>query len=591
MIDQTDFIQDNPWTKTQIKKAKADFRVFVFILWRTLGLPEPTPIQYDIAKSLMNPMSDRFIIQGFRGVAKSYLTCAYAVWQLWKNPQIKVLVVSASKDRADANAVFIKRIITLLPFLKELLPTDKQRNTQNVFDVGLAVPDISPSVKSVGITGQITGSRADLLIADDVEIPNNSATQVQRDKLNESVKEFDSILKPGGQILYLGTPQSEMSLYNELQKRGYTARVWTVEYPSTQKERDEYGDTLAPYIAKDWEDKKGKPTDPMRFDELEIAKRRLSYGKAGFSLQFMLNTNLSDIERYPLKIQDLIVTDLDMKEASLKWNWCADAGKRHADLASVALKGDYFYAPLSRSEETETYTGTVMAIDPSGRGKDETAYAIIKYLNGYLFVMEVGGYQTGYSEATLTNLANQAKFWGVNTVLYESNFGDGMFGQLLKPVFNRIHPCAVEEVRSLAQKEKRIVETLEPVMMRHKLIVNKTVIKEDYKVYENNQHYSLIYQMTRLTTDRGALAHDDRLDALSMAISYWKDVMDRDEQQGIDEQLDEMLENMFDPERGLTYIPELHDEDKQPIKGVKNYKNIKLEMIKDLNTSEKIKYK
>ena len=591
LIEYNDFIQDNPWTKGQIEKAKTDFRVFVFILWRTLGLPEPTPIQYDIAKSLMNPLSDRFIIQGFRGVAKSYLTCAYAVWQLWKNPQIKVLVVSASKDRADANAVFIKRIITLLPFLKDLLPTDKQRNTQNVFDVGLAVPDISPSVKSVGITGQITGSRADLLIADDVEIPNNSATQVQRDKLNESVKEFDSILKPGGQILYLGTPQSEMSLYNELQKRGYTARVWTVEYPSTQKERDEYGDTLAPYIAKDWEEKKGKPTDPMRFDELEIAKRRLSYGKAGFSLQFMLNTNLSDIERYPLKIQDLIVTDLDMKEASLKWNWCADAGKRHSDLASVALKGDYFYAPLSRSEETEAYTGTVMAIDPSGRGKDETAYAIIKYLNGYLFVMEVGGYQTGYSEATLTNLANQAKFWGVNTVLYESNFGDGMFGQLLKPVFNRIHPCAVEEVRSMAQKEKRIVETLEPVMMRHKLIVNKTVIKEDYKVYENNQHYSLIYQMTRLTTDRGALAHDDRLDALSMAISYWKDVMDRDEQQGIDEQLDEMLENMFDPDRGLTYIPELHDnEDKQPV-GTKNYKNVKLELIKDLNTSEKIKYK
>lgn len=591
LIEYNDFIQDNPWTKGQIEKAKTDFRVFVFILWRTLGLPEPTPIQYDIAKSLMNPLSDRFIIQGFRGVAKSYLTCAYAVWQLWKNPQIKVLVVSASKDRADANAVFIKRIITLLPFLKDLLPTDKQRNTQNVFDVGLAVPDISPSVKSVGITGQITGSRADLLIADDVEIPNNSATQVQRDKLNESVKEFDSILKPGGQILYLGTPQSEMSLYNELQKRGYTARVWTVEYPSTQKERDEYGDTLAPYIAKDWEEKKGKPTDPMRFDELEIAKRRLSYGKAGFSLQFMLNTNLSDIERYPLKIQDLIVTDLDMKEASLKWNWCADAGKRHADLASVALKGDYFYAPLSRSEETEAYTGTVMAIDPSGRGKDETAYAIIKYLNGYLFVMEVGGYQTGYSEATLTNLANQAKFWGVNTVLYESNFGDGMFGQLLKPVFNRIHPCAVEEVRSMAQKEKRIVETLEPVMMRHKLIVNKTVIKEDYKVYENNQHYSLIYQMTRLTTDRGALAHDDRLDALSMAISYWKDVMDRDEQQGIDEQLDEMLENMFDPDRGLTYIPELHDnEDKQPV-GTKNYKNVKLELIKDLNTGEKIKYK
>lgn len=178
------------WTKEQIERAYEDFRVFVYIVWRSIGLPQPTPIQYDIAKALMSPPSDRFIIQGFRGVAKSFLTCAYVVWRLWRNPQLKIEIVSASKDRADANAVFIKRIIQTLPFLEHLLPQRGQRDTQNLFDVGGAVADISPSVKSVGITGQLTGTRADVLVADDVEVPNNSGTQIQRDKLNESVKEL-----------------------------------------------------------------------------------------------------------------------------------------------------------------------------------------------------------------------------------------------------------------------------------------------------------------------------------------------------------------------------------------------------------------
>lgn len=549
------------WTEEQITEASKDFRVFVFMVWKSIGLPAPTAIQYDIAKYLMTPPGDRFIIEGFRGVAKSFLTCAYTVWRLWKDPQLKVLVVSASKDRADANAVFIKRIIMLLPFLEPLLPQRGQRDTQNLFDVGLAVPDISPSVKSVGITGQITGSRADLLIADDVEVPNNSGTQIQRDKLSEAVKEFDAVLKPGGQIIYLGTPQNEMSLYNELTKRGYKKMVWTVTYPKDQKERENYGDELAPFIAQKFDMNptrySGLPTDPERFDEDEIAKRKLSYGRAGFALQFMLNTNLSDAEKYPLKVKDLIVADLDLNSSSMKWAWCSEPSKRLHDVPCVALKGDYFYGALSRSEETENYTGTVMAIDPSGRGKDESAYAIVKYLNGYLFLMEVGGYRNGYAPETLSALALKAKFYGVNEVVIESNFGDGMFLQLLKPVLNKTHPCSTSEVNNRTQKEQRIIDTLEPVMMQHRLIINTTVIMEDYGVYEGNPAYSLFYQMTRLCNERGALAHDDRLDAVSMAVAHWKEVLDRDADTGIEEHLEEQLEAWSDPDRGITYIPDM----------------------------------
>ena len=76
------FTPSSRWTDEQLVKAWNDFRYFVFIVWYEIGLPAPTPIQLDMANVLQNPPSDRYIIQGFRGVAKSFLTCAYAVWKL-----------------------------------------------------------------------------------------------------------------------------------------------------------------------------------------------------------------------------------------------------------------------------------------------------------------------------------------------------------------------------------------------------------------------------------------------------------------------------------------------------------------------------
>ena len=534
------------WSDADVEKARKHFWAFVYIVWKSIGLPDPTPIQVDIAQYLQNPPSDRIVIQGFRGVAKSFLTCAYAVWRLWADRDLKVLIISASRDRADDNARFIKSIIRTLPFLADMKADKTQLDTQNIFNVGGAQADISPSVKSVGITGQITGTRADLLISDDVEVPKNSGTQLQRDKLSEAVKEYDAILKPGGQIIYLGTPQNAASLYNTLQKRGYSTRIWTVLYPESEAELLSYGGSLAPFITdkyySDPEKYRGQPTDPKRFDEIEIAKRKLSYGRAGFALQFMLNTNLSDYEKYPLKVSDLIVASLDMKETSTKWAWASGQQQRLDDIPCVALKGDLYYAPMARSETVQPYTGTVMAIDPSGRGADETAFAVVKFLNGCQFVMEVDGFEGGYSDLTLTRMAQKAKFWDVNEIVVESNFGDGMFTKIMTPIFAKIHPCAITEIRSTKQKELRIIDTLEPVLMAHRLIVNRSVIESDYRVFERNQQFSLIYQMTRLCREKNALAHDDRLDALCMAVAYWNEQMDMSAQEDAEDKEQEQLE-------------------------------------------------
>ena len=532
---------------TKIPEQLQDFRNFTYLVWQHLGLPEPTPIQYDIAHYLQHSPK-RCIIEAFRGVGKSYITAAYVVHQLLLDPQLKFMVVSASKARADDFSTFTQRIITELPICQHLVAKDGQRWSKIAFDVAPAKASGSPSVKSVGVTGQLTGSRADIIIADDVEVPNNSMTHMMREKLGETVKEFDAVLKPDGKIIYLGTPQNEMSLYNTLTTRGYDMRVWPARYPTLERAEKAYGGRLAPslyeYLQDNLEAVYGLPTDSKRFDDEDLLERELSYGRSGFALQFMLDTSLSDANKYPLKLADLMIMSCDRDTAPEKVVY--GIMKPLNELPNVGLSGDKFYAPeetLGRSE----YTGSILAIDPSGRGSDETAYAIVKMLNGFLYVVDAGGIAGGYSQETLQTLADLAKIHRVNMVLVESNFGDGMFTELMKPYLEKTYPVTMEEVRHSKQKEHRIIDTLEPVMNQHKLVIDPKVIQKDYDSVqsmppERAVKYMLTYQLTRITKQRGALAHDDRLDVLAMAVQYWVDQMAADADKQMVSKRNELLE-------------------------------------------------
>lgn len=535
-----------------LDQMKADFVAFLFVLWMALGLPKPTKCQIDMARKLSAGDNRRFILQAFRGIGKSFITCAFVVWKLWNNPQLKFMIVSASKERADANSVFIKRIIDLLPFLHELKPRAGQRDSTISFDVGPASPDHSPSVKSVGITGQLTGSRADILIADDVEVPNNSATQAARERLGELVREFDAILKPGGTIIYLGTPQTEMTLYRELENRGYTTTIWPARYPKDWKDLENYGIRLAPMLARELQaDPEGtfwQPTDPVRFDDTDLRERELSYGKGGFALQFMLNPNLSDAERYPLKLRDLIVAALDSEKAPLSYQWLPNNGNALEDLPNVGLKGDRYHRYQEANSSFMAYESRILVIDPSGRGKDETGYAVLFQLNGYIYLMEWGGFRGGYEDKTLESLAKIGKKWKVNEVVIEGNFGDGMYLKLFSPVMTKVHRCTITEVKSKGQKELRIADVLEPVLGSHKLVVQEAVIEEEYRSACNHDgtfdiRYCGFYQLTRLTRDRGALAHDDRLDALAIGVQFFVESMEKNSEEGSNELLAEFVES------------------------------------------------
>ena len=533
-------------------KQLQDFRNFLFVVWKHLNLPDPTPVQYDMAEYIQN-CPRRAIIEAFRGVGKSYITAAFVVHQLLLDPQKKFMVVSASKQRADDFSTFTQRLILELPMCQHLIATSDQRWSKIAFDVRPALASGSPSVKSVGITGQLTGSRADIIIADDIEVPNNSMTQMMRSKLGEAVKEFDAVLKPDGKILYLGTPQCEMSLYNTLTERGYQMRIWPARYPAVDKAQKAYGNRLAPML---WEAMNSAKTpldneavDPLRFDDADLTERELSYGRSGFALQFMLDTTLSDTDRYPLKFSDLMVMSVDKDKAPEKLVY--GIMKEIKELPNVGLNGDKFFAPEAVVGNYVDYTGSVLVIDPSGRGKDETSYAVVKMLNGFLYVPACGGLDGGYTDQTLTKLATLAKDHKVNKLLIESNFGDGMFNELIKPFLRKIYPVSIEEVRHSVQKEKRIIQTLEPVMNQHRLVIDPKVIQDDFdsvqhRPPEQAQRYMLTYQLSRITTYRGSLAHDDRLDALAMGVKYWTDLMSADVDREMTDRKEQLLIDELD---------------------------------------------
>ena len=531
--------------KVTEEQLKQDFVLFVHYIWTLLGLPAPTRVQVLIAEYMCDSAHTRKIIEAFRGVGKSYLAYSFVVWKLWNNPNLKFLIVSASKTRADNFSVTAQQLIDLCPFLQHLRPKDRNIVYSKVkWSVGPAVASGSPSVMSVGIESNFTGSRADIVIADDVESEKNSWTVDQREKLIRLVGEFEAIKKGDeghgnkSELLFLGTPQNEESIYNYLHETGlYKVRIWPGRYPMLNKV-PAYKGKLCPILEDELyndEELAWTPTDPKRFTEIDLTERELMYGKAGFFLQFMLDTELSDAERYPLRTSDLIVYPVANTKAPAQMSHAKTRESTLQDLPRLGFSSDKWYKPIFVDSEYLPYESTILAIDPSGTGGDETGYAVIKSLMGYLYVPEAGGLPGGYDDNTLKKLALIAKDHNVNRVIIEKNFGDGMYSNLFKPVLHSIYPCTIEDVRATTQKEVRIIETLEPVMARHKLVFDPSVIERDYKTsFEDTDTkgkskvpYSLFYQMTRITKDRGCLVHDDRLDALAMGVAYFKDRMAR----------------------------------------------------------------
>ena len=510
---------------------QGDFKLFLQALWEQLDLPSPTRAQYAIADYIQHGPK-RLQIQAFRGVGKSWITGAFVLWTLFNDPERKIMIISASKERADNMSIFLQKLIIETPWLNFLRPkSDDSRWSRISFDVNCS-PHQAPSVKSVGITGQLTGSRADLMILDDVEVPGNSMTELMREKLLQLCTEAEAILTPkdDSRIMYLGTPQTTFTVYRKLAERNYRPFVWPARFP---KDITPYEGLIAPQLQEDIDNgaEPGESTDPDRFDDEDLLQRESSMGRSNFMLQFMLDTSLSDAEKFPLKCADLVVTSVNATTAPDNVIWCSDRQNVIKDLPTVGLPGDYFYSPMQLQGEWTEYDETICSVDPSGRGTDETAAAYISQKNGFLYLHEMRAYRDGYSDNTLLDILRGCKKYGVSSLVIETNFGDGIVSELFKKHLNQTKQnINVEEVRANVRKEDRIIDALEPVLNQHRLVVDRGVIEWDYSSNkdsppESRLLYMLFYQMSRMCRQKGAVKHDDRLDCLAQGVKFFTDAM------------------------------------------------------------------
>jgi len=544
-----------------------DFKLFLQALWSQLDLPSPTRAQYAIADYLQNGPK-RLQIQAFRGVGKSWITGAFVLWTLFNDPERKIMIISASKERADNMSIFLQKLIIETPWLEHLQPkSDDSRWSRISFDVACS-PHQAPSVKSVGITGQLTGSRADLMILDDIEVPGNSMTELMREKLLQLCTEAESILTPkdDSRIMYLGTPQTVFTVYRKLAERNYRPMVWPSRYPRKNK-LSQYEGLLAPQIQADLDSGalEWDCTDPDRFDNDDLIEREASMGRSNFMLQFQLDTSLSDAEKFPLKMADLVVTSVNPTKAPESVVWCSDPSNVIKDLPTVGLPGDYFYSPMQLVGEWTPYTETICSVDPSGRGSDETTAAYLSQKNGFLYLHEMRAYRDGYSDNTLLDILRGCNKYNATTLLIESNFGDGIVAELFKKHIQQTKQSIfIEETRANVRKEDRIIDSLEPVINQHRLILNRSVVEWDYKSNPNEAPelrllYMLFYQMSRMCREKGAVKHDDRLDCLAQGVKYYTDALSISAQEAINtrkkEEWDSMLEDFIDnPQSSANHL-------------------------------------
>lgn len=515
-----------------------------------VGNPDLNRMQADILRFLFNGHKYRMIMAQ-RGQAKTTLTAIYCAFMLIHKPHYRIIVFSQNAKRAKEIAGWVIKIFNAMPILECLRP-DKyagDRSSIESFDIHWLFRgnDKSPSVACYSIESGAQGARADIIIADDIESLQNSRTTTGRDWLMEQTLEFESI-NQYGDIIYLGTPQSVESIYNWLPSRGYKVRIWTGRYPS-QEQMYYYGDKLAPIIANDikkdpslqlgggLEGNWGQATCPEMYDNDLLNEKELAQGKAKFMLQFMLNTGLSDADRYPLKLSDLIVTSFNKERGQVMpiWNQASTCLWEGAPKFGTR-KTDVFYYPMQVEYDMEGFERTIMYIDPAGGGKngDETAYSIIKLMGTCIYIYDIGAVAGGYGEDALMLLVAAAQNANCKEVFIENNYGNGAHVAAIKPYFERQWPVKLEPVQESGQKELRIIDSLEPVLSTHRLIVRPEVIQKDWdsvQAYsaEKRLSFSLFYQLANITRERDCLKHDDRLDALAGAVRQIVENLDYDQ--------------------------------------------------------------
>lgn len=167
----------------------------------------------DFLVSVWQTPPRRGLLMSFRHSGKSTVVGIFAACVLYLHPETRILILSAESSLASRMVAHIRNILENHPRCADLIPAVRKEWSHGRITVNRPIGIREPSVVCQGIHGNITGMRADLILCDDIEVPNTSNTAQKREMLRERLRELDFILSPSGAMIYIGTPHTLDTIY------------------------------------------------------------------------------------------------------------------------------------------------------------------------------------------------------------------------------------------------------------------------------------------------------------------------------------------------------------------------------------------
>lgn len=455
----------------------AEFALFVILWNQRMGAKTPD-IHLRMARWLERRWEKgetRLLLMAFRSAGKSTIAGLFTAWLLYRNPDLRILVLAADYTLAQKMVRNVKRIIERHPLTAGRMRPDKPDQwASDRFTVKRNFELRDPSMLARGIGSNITGSRADLILCDDVEVPLTCDSAEKRAELRERLLELDYVLVPGGRQLYIGTPHNYYTIYADGprtdigEERAFLHDFTRLELPVL--------------------DAGGQSVWPERYGEGDITRMKAHTGPNKFASQMMLK---------PVNIAE---------------------GRLDPDLLRI-YEGEFHYAKELRQAHVG---GRVMASasawwDPAfgSASGDRSVLACLfaddegnSYLHRleYLKIAERSGEDEATQQCRI--VAGIAKELMLPSLTVETN-GIGKFlPAILRNEIARANiPCAVQEASSSRAKDLRILEAFDAVLAARRLYAHKSVCETPF-MSEMREW--------RPGTKRG---HDDGLDAVAGALS------------------------------------------------------------------------
>lgn len=472
---------DNKKKKRDINQVEFDVFVALWNRQQNMGTPK---IHVKIARWLERhyKAGDHYLLlMAFRACGKSTLVGLFCAWLLYHNPNLRIMVLAADLPLARKMVRNVKKIIERHPLTKALKPGRPDQWGTDMFTINRSQEMRDPSMLARSVSANMTGSRADFIICDDVEVPNTCDSAEKRKQLRETLAELEYIVVRGGSLLYVGTPHHYFSIYASAPRK---------EIGETRPFLYGFERLVLPLI-----NARGESQWPEKFPMSEIDAIRTRTGPNKFASQMMLE---------PISMNQGRLNPDDLRPYDDELEYQENNGEASLMIAGKKIiSASCWWDPSFKAGD--------MTQNRSGDGS--VVACVFTDEDGHYYVHDVS-YLT-YDSQDQTDEANQqcnqvlsiASRYFMPAVHVECNGVGRFLPSLLKRVFTQ-HKKAISVIEATSRKAKdiRILESFDAIMAARNISVHARVLTTAF-----------IEEMREWRP--GLSGHDDGLDAVAGALS------------------------------------------------------------------------